>query len=161
MADTTTAPDILHRALEVFQERGQQRDAPNGERSIPAVVKAFGILTGIEMTDQQGWLFMALVKIKRSQSGKPDADHYVDGANYVALAGEAALARQRWPVASVYSHPPMDKLAGARTAAHAGMQLRPETAAAHHCTTCDGLGNIGISLHEPIPCPACRGLDTA
>lgn len=59
---------------------------------MPAVVVAFEALTGHALTEQQGWLFMALIKIKRSQTGAADLDHYVDGANYLALAGEAALA---------------------------------------------------------------------
>ena len=86
------ADDILRAGLDTLVQRGQQRDQPQGERSMPAVVAAFNALSGHAITEQQGWLFMALVKIKRAQTGKPDADHYVDGANYFALAGEAALA---------------------------------------------------------------------
>lgn len=86
------ADQILRAGLDILVERGEQRDQPGGERTIPSVVAAFNALTGHSMTEQQGWLFMALVKVRRSQTGKPDADHYVDGANYFALAGEAALS---------------------------------------------------------------------
>ena len=92
------ADQILRAGLDILVERGVQRDQPGGERTIPAVIAAFNALTGHAITEQQGWLFMALVKVKRSQTGKPDADHYVDGANYFALAGEAALAHERVPV---------------------------------------------------------------
>lgn len=87
-----TPHSILSMAQHILAERGKQRDQPGGERSIPAVVGAFNALTGHALTEQQGWLFMSLVKIKRSQTGSPDIDHYVDGAAYFALAGEAALA---------------------------------------------------------------------
>lgn len=86
------ADEILDAAAQVLLQRGLQRDQPEGERSMPAVVVAFEALTGHALTEQQGWLFMALIKIKRSQTGAADLDHYVDGANYLALAGEAALA---------------------------------------------------------------------
>lgn len=33
---------------------------------------------------------LALMKIGRSASGKPKPDHFVDGAGYMALAGEVA-----------------------------------------------------------------------
>lgn len=86
------AHQILTAGLQVLEQRGRDRDQPGGERSIPAVVEAFNALTGHQLTAQQGWIFMALVKMRRSQSGAPDADHYVDGSNYFALAGEEALS---------------------------------------------------------------------
>lgn len=86
------ADDILQEGRKLLVQRGVQRDQPEGERSMPAVIAAFNALTNHQLTEQQGWLLMALVKIKRSQTGTPDPDHYIDGANYVALAGEAALA---------------------------------------------------------------------
>lgn len=89
------ADEILRLGIETLIQRGLDRDQPDGERSMAAVVGAFGALTDIELTEQQGWLFMALVKIKRSQSGRADHDHYVDGANYIALAGEAALTQEK------------------------------------------------------------------
>jgi hypothetical protein len=44
------------------------------------------------MTEEQGWLFMALLKMVRSQQGELRMDSYEDGAAYFALAGEAAKA---------------------------------------------------------------------
>ncbi len=104
------ADQILRAGLDILVERGEQRDQPTGERTIPSVVAAFNALTGHTMTEQQGWLFMALVKVRRCQTGKPDPDHYVDGANYFALAGEAALSHptDAFIGASMYGQPPMD-----------------------------------------------------
>lgn len=56
-----------------------------------ATVNAFHAVTGVSMTEEQGWLFMALLKAVRSQQGEYRADSYEDGAAYFALAGEAAV----------------------------------------------------------------------
>ena len=56
-----------------------------------ATVDAFLAVTGVSMTEEQGWLFMALLKAVRSQQGAYRADSYEDGAAYFALAGEAAV----------------------------------------------------------------------
>lgn len=56
-----------------------------------ATVDAFLSVTGVSMTEEQGWLFMALLKAVRSQQGAYRADSYEDGAAYFALAGEAAV----------------------------------------------------------------------
>lgn len=56
-----------------------------------ATVDAFQAVTGVSMTEEQGWLFMALIKAVRSQQGAYRADSYEDGAAYFALAGEAAV----------------------------------------------------------------------
>ena len=37
---------------------------------------------------------MALVKVGRIATGKPKADSYVDGAGYMALAGEVATGKE-------------------------------------------------------------------
>ena len=39
---------------------------------------------------ERGWLFMAILKMVRSQQGAYRADNYEDGAAYFALMGEAA-----------------------------------------------------------------------
>lgn len=83
------ADDILQASRALLVQRGVDRDNPEGERSISAVIAAFNALTGHALTVQQGWFFMALLKIKRAQTGLPDPDHYIDGANYMALAGES------------------------------------------------------------------------
>lgn len=85
------AQQFIESVLTTMIERGQQRDQPNGERSLPAVVTAFNAITGHALTAEQGALFMVLLKARRAQQGKPDPDNYVDGAAYFALAGEEAL----------------------------------------------------------------------
>ncbi len=91
---TTTADGILAAARQHMLDRASTYDKPEGERSMNSTVLAFAAVTGVLMTEEQGWLFMQLLKAVRSQQGSYRADSYEDGAAYVALAGEAA-ARDR------------------------------------------------------------------
>ena len=84
------APDILNAASSEMSDRAATYDAPEGERSMGKTVSAFNALTGHKLTEQQGWQFMELLKIARSNQGGYRADSFVDGAAYAALAGEAA-----------------------------------------------------------------------
>lgn len=89
-----TAHSILEAAGGHMRDRAATYDKPEGERSMGATVKAFRAITDHKLTEEQGWLFMQLLKAVRSQQGAYRADSYEDGAAYVALAGEAA-ARER------------------------------------------------------------------
>lgn len=57
-----------------------------------AAVKAFNALTNAALTEEEGWLFMVLLKLSRSRCGRHQIDDYIDGAAYMMLAGEAAEA---------------------------------------------------------------------
>lgn len=87
---TKTAPEFLNAAMQHMEDRAKTYDKPQGERSMEAIVKAFLAVTGVEMTTEQGWLFMAILKMVRSQQGQLKLDNYEDGAAYMALAGETA-----------------------------------------------------------------------
>ena len=93
MSTTNTSPaaNILTAALGHMRDRAATYDKPEGERSMGATVDAFLAVTGVSMTEEQGWLFMALLKAVRSQQGAYRADSYEDGAAYFALAGESAV----------------------------------------------------------------------
>lgn len=93
--DLASAPDILDQAKAEMQDRAKTYDAPEGERSMAATVWAFEAVTGISMSETQGWLFMAMLKAVRSQQGAFRMDSFVDGAAYFALAGEAANIAER------------------------------------------------------------------
>ncbi len=86
----TTAADFLRAGLKHMEDRAQTYDKQEGERSMGATVRAFAEITGVQMTEEQGWLFMATLKAVRTQQGKFRQDNYEDGAAYFALAGEAA-----------------------------------------------------------------------
>src|SRR5690606_34517339 len=87
-------------AADHLKDRAETYDKPAGERSMAATVSAFHAVTGVSMTEEQGWLFMVLLKAVRSQQGRFKADNYEDGAAYFALAGEAA-AVDRAPMAEL------------------------------------------------------------
>ena len=87
---TVTAHSILEQAGRHMRDRAATYDKPEGERSMGATVDAFRAVTGHKLTEEQGWLFMQLLKAVRSQQGAYRADSYEDGAAYCALAGEAA-----------------------------------------------------------------------
>jgi hypothetical protein len=85
-----TAPDILMAAASHLEERANSYDSDEGERSIPNTVRMFNALTGHNLSEEQGWLFMVCLKLVRSQQGGLRMDSYEDGAAYFALAGESA-----------------------------------------------------------------------
>ena len=91
--DTITLPTANH-FLEAAKghlgARGVTYDNPAGERSMERTIKVFAALTDIQLTEEQGWLFMEALKQVRSLQGKFKADNYEDLAGYAALRGEAA-----------------------------------------------------------------------
>ena len=158
------ADEILRAGLDTLVQRGVDRDDPAGERSMPAIVRVFDALTGIRLTERQGWLFMVCLKLVRMQSGKPDADHYLDGANYMALMGEAALAtgKDSLPVdPAATAHAELTDLLRQRyeqLGAASVYGLPDGTRATQRpCGGCDGTGNCAIDPANDIRCPACQG----
>lgn len=92
------ASELLDKSIQTIADRAADYDAQaaGGERSIPKVVVAFNAITDHKLTNEQGWLFMALVKAVRSQQGAEfKADNYVDGAAYFGLAGEEASEERK------------------------------------------------------------------
>lgn len=88
------AVKILNEAVAIMAERGKSYDKSGGEaeRSMPKIVAMFNALTGHELTPEQGWKFMCCLKLARSEQGEYREDNYLDGAAYMALAGEEAEA---------------------------------------------------------------------
>ena len=89
------AQDILNSARDAIEERSAYRDTDSG-KSMDRTVRIFNHLTDTGLSERDGWLFLACVKLGRSQQGEFHADDYVDAASYIALAGEAAHG-QVWP----------------------------------------------------------------
>lgn len=89
------AQDILEAGIGHMMDRAATYDKPQGERSMAATVEAFRAVSGVTMTEEQGWLFMLLLKAVRSQQGAYRAGSYEDGAAYFALAGECAYNTRR------------------------------------------------------------------
>ena len=89
-----TAHHFLEAAKGHLVARAITYDKPTGERSMGRTVNAFAALTDIQLTEEQGWLFLEVLKQVRSLQGKFKADNYEDLAGYAALRGETA-ARNR------------------------------------------------------------------
>ena len=89
-----TAASMLTAALGQMEDRAKTYDAPGGERSMGKTVSAFNTITGLQLSEEQGWLFMEILKQVRSQQGNYRADNYEDMVAYAALRGECA-ARER------------------------------------------------------------------
>lgn len=88
----TKAQDLLHRAASLMDERGKQYDQPSGERSMLATVTAFNAIAGYHLTEADGFLLMALLKMVRDQQREtPHRDSIEDLVAYASLYGEARL----------------------------------------------------------------------
>ena len=81
--------ELLGEAAATIKARGAKRDSGQ-ERSMARAVRSLSALTGLPMTEVQGWQFMVVLKLAREQSGH-DRDNYLDAAAYIALAGECAM----------------------------------------------------------------------
>lgn len=91
--EVSSATDFLHAGLNILDQRGRLRDTTKGqnkERSMAKIVQIFNLLYDKDITVEQGWAFMVVLKQVRSATGKYSTDSYVDGLNYFALMGEAA-----------------------------------------------------------------------
>ena len=63
MNEVTTAHGILYMAGSEMEDRSDTYDKPEGERSMASTVAAFAAITGVTMSEQQGWQFMELLKV--------------------------------------------------------------------------------------------------
>ena len=89
------APEILTRSAEIMAERAKQYDSPQGERSMGKAVAAFNAITGQSLSEANGWLLMALLKMVRDNTtDKPHEDSINDLVAYGALYGEARLSTE-------------------------------------------------------------------
>jgi hypothetical protein len=87
------APELLGRAATLLTERGRDYDQPEGERSMSKTVDAFNTITGLGITETQGWLFMICLKQVRAFTTFPHhEDSLHDLIAYSALMAEEALS---------------------------------------------------------------------
>lgn len=84
------ASAFLKKGLGHMEDRAVTYDKEGGERSMGKTVAAFNVITGSNLTEEEGWLFMEILKQARSMQGAFKADNYEDLAAYAALRGECA-----------------------------------------------------------------------
>lgn len=86
----TLAPALLREAADLIDARAAERDV-SAERSMGRAIAAFNTLTGNALTETNGWLLLAILKLARATVGKFQPDDLKDCAAYVALALECQL----------------------------------------------------------------------
>jgi len=86
-----SADYYLKQAYHHLKNRATLRDSPEGERSMATCVEAFNAVTGKELTETEGWMFMIQLKLARSRNGKYHEDDYEDIVAYAALMAESAM----------------------------------------------------------------------
>jgi hypothetical protein len=75
-----------------MEQRGKQYDANEGERSMLATVTAFNAITRRDLTEAEGFLLLAVLKMVRDrQRALPHLDSCEDLVAYASLYGEARL----------------------------------------------------------------------
>jgi hypothetical protein len=84
------AHEWLRAGADKLDERGEEYDQPEGERSMPAVMIAFNAITGEKLDARHGWLLMHLLKKKRLWTNPKvfHRDSAVDSSPYDALEHE-------------------------------------------------------------------------
>lgn len=86
----TNATALLNKAARIMEERGEQYDSPEGERSMGRAVIAFNAITGCDLTESEGWLLLQLLKdVRDRQRTEPHQDSLEDCIAYAALKAEA------------------------------------------------------------------------
>ena len=86
------AEDFLNAGLGRISQAAEERDAPNGERSMLPAVRNFKALRGIDLSESDGWVFMIALKLARASQGGYHEEDYVDLVGYSALLAEAVAA---------------------------------------------------------------------
>lgn len=84
------AAELLGRAAAHMHDRASVYDEPDGDRSMGKVVTAFNAITGRDLTESEGWMFMQQVKLVRLFTrSEYHADSAEDNIAYAALLAEA------------------------------------------------------------------------
>jgi hypothetical protein len=92
--DKFTAPNMLKRASDLMIERAVQYDSPEGERSMEKITKSFNAITGHNVTEAEGWMFMVLLKLVRDNTRTlGHQDSCEDLIAYASLYGESRLLK--------------------------------------------------------------------
>jgi hypothetical protein len=104
------ADEFLAKAAEIMIERGRVYDTKNPtplgnklekfappplERSMRKTVDAFNVITGQDLTEAEGWLFMEVLKNVRlfTDQSKFHQDSAEDGIAYAALKAECMASQ--------------------------------------------------------------------
>ena len=88
--DIPSAESYLKSALATMQERGKTYDSDSGERSMGKTIAAFNAITGRDLSEQEGWLLMLLLKqVRQWSTNQFHQDSALDSVAYAALLAES------------------------------------------------------------------------
>ncbi|WAE51190.1 DUF6378 domain-containing protein [Stutzerimonas frequens] len=165
------AHQILEAGLGHMKDRSATYDKPAGERSMGATVDAFRAITGHDLAEEQGWLFMGLLKMVRSQQGGFRADNYEDLAAYAGLQGEAAWAERtnqefgqqntidcRTDAEKGFNDPRTVVGVDVSFPTEKHMNFAPDEKCDCHCCIAEqglGVGGLPLNMLKMILCPVC------
>jgi hypothetical protein len=82
--------EILGEAIAILRDRDQQYG--NIHDITGRACQIFELITGMTMTSYQANMFLHCVKLARMKPQPGKVDNYADGINYLAFAGEFAVA---------------------------------------------------------------------
>lgn len=100
------ASQILEQGKTILDRRGQEYDKPTGERSMARIVAVFNAHHDTQLTEEQGWHFMQIVKdVRFFTKDSYHHDSMVDGVNYAALRGECRANQPKQELSTVTEHP--------------------------------------------------------
>ena len=91
---TVSAPTLCETAADLMRERAKTYDVGGtmeGERSMAKTIAAFNHIAGRDLSEGEGWLLMAVLKMVRDRTNGPHKDSIEDLVAYAALYGEARL----------------------------------------------------------------------
>jgi hypothetical protein len=78
--------EIMHEAAKTFNNRNPQYG--DMKAGMDRVAEIATLITGIHLTSHDVALVLHAVKLSRLNNDRSNPDHYIDGVNYLAFAGE-------------------------------------------------------------------------
>lgn len=87
--------DFLKRVEAIQNERAEEYEQDGKERSVEQLVTAFNAITRHKLTEQDGWLFLMLLKAVRAWNTESyHDDSAVDLVSYASLVAESLNRKQ-------------------------------------------------------------------
>ncbi len=80
--------DVIEKAKNIVEGHASDRNLGR-ERSMKKIVQVFNELTGKDLTEHDGDIFMVCLKLVRMQLDKFGEDHYIDAIGYLKMASES------------------------------------------------------------------------
>lgn len=88
--------DFIREVESVQSERSREYEQEGGERSVEQIVKAFNSITRKNLTEEEGWLFLTLLKMVRAwNTSEYHHDSALDMVSYASLTAEALFRNKK------------------------------------------------------------------